>query len=58
MKNRFITLILFPVLMAAFLPANASGQQSYTLDDLVTIGLDKNPRILAQTMQAEADLAA
>ncbi len=58
MKNRFTTLILFPVLMAALLPANASGQQSYSLDDLVTIGLDKNPRILAQTMQTEADLAA
>ena len=39
MKNRFTTLILLPVLMAALLPASGSAQQSYSLDDLVTIGL-------------------
>ena len=58
MKNRITTLILLPVLLAALLPANGSAQQSYSLDDLIVIGLETSPRILAQTMQAEADRAA
>lgn len=58
MKKRIISCTLLPALLAVLLPSIASAQQSYSLDDLITMGLERNPRLLAQTMQARADRAA
>jgi len=58
MKNRSTTLLLLTALLVVLLPEIGSAQQSYSVDDLVTLGLESNPRLLAQTSQAEAGRAA
>lgn len=58
MKKRIISYTLLPALLAVLVPSITSAQQSYSMADLITMGLEKNPRLLAQTMQARADRAA
>jgi len=44
--------------MVLFLSVPASAQQSYSVDELVALGLESNPRLRAQISQVEADRSA
>ncbi len=58
MKHRFITICLSPLALTMLLSLSVTAQQSYSVDDLVALGLESNPRLRAQTSQVEADQAS